>query len=219
MRLEFCITVKLKLCKLASNHKFHYLTSKHKLFSFTVAAKFSMHANIKCLYMELYLIGLLSLGLMYVKKINNFSRVLKRCRDENLFFFSASQCGSLFCITFCEGTTKLLLWPLLLVLLQWYSCSTLTTVQVSACHVDVWSRVPACVASNYLYIKLCDCNVLKMCHYFKSNHLYKDKRKSLHPQIYCMISCWLLLFDNFKWNVLLLHNVVILFYICFCYDV
>ena len=41
--------MKLKLP--ASNHQFHYLTGKHKMFNVTVAAKLSTYAKIK--YTEL----------------------------------------------------------------------------------------------------------------------------------------------------------------------
>jgi len=62
------------------------------MFNVTVAAKFSMHAKIK--YMELYLIDLLSLGLMYVKKNQQFLRSTgtKMHTKENWFRFSASRC-------------------------------------------------------------------------------------------------------------------------------
>ena len=65
----------MKLETLAGNHRFHYLTGKHKMFNFTVAAKFLTHAKIKCT--ELYLTDLLSLGLIYVKKFISICQVLK----------------------------------------------------------------------------------------------------------------------------------------------
>jgi len=43
--------MKLKLQTLAGNRQFHYLTGKHKMFNFIVAAKFLTHAKIK--YTEL----------------------------------------------------------------------------------------------------------------------------------------------------------------------
>ena len=53
------------------------------MFNVTVAAKFSMHAKIK--YMQLYLIDLLSLGLMYVKKINSFCEVpVLKCTQKKI---------------------------------------------------------------------------------------------------------------------------------------
>jgi len=61
------------------------------MFNVAVAAKFSTHARIK--YTELYLIDLLSLGLMYVEKIHQFlSSTEKMHTKENWFLFSASRC-------------------------------------------------------------------------------------------------------------------------------
>jgi len=71
------------------------------MFNVTVAAKFSTHAKIK--YTELYLIGLLSLGLMYVKKFVSFCRVLKRCAQKKIGSFllphGASAMSPTRCIT------------------------------------------------------------------------------------------------------------------------
>jgi len=51
--------------------------------------KFSAHAKIK--HTVLYLIDLLSLGLMYVKNFTSFCQVLKKMHaKENWFFFSVS---------------------------------------------------------------------------------------------------------------------------------
>jgi len=55
------------------------------MFNVTVAAKFSTHAKIK--YTELYLIDLLSLGLMCVKKITRFCQVLKRHTQKKIGSF------------------------------------------------------------------------------------------------------------------------------------
>jgi len=61
------------------------------MFNVTVAAKFSTHAKIK--YTELSLIYLLSLGLMYMKKITSFCQVLKKvAHKRKLVPFSASRC-------------------------------------------------------------------------------------------------------------------------------
>ena len=62
------------------------------MFNVTVAANFSTHAEIKCT--ELYLIDLLSLGLMYAKKNHQLlSSTKKRCTQKKIgSFFSASWC-------------------------------------------------------------------------------------------------------------------------------
>ena len=55
------------------------------MFNLTVAAKCSTHAKIK--YTQLQLIDLLSLGLMFVKKITSFCQVLIRCTRKKIGSF------------------------------------------------------------------------------------------------------------------------------------
>jgi len=92
--------MKLKLRTLADNHRFHYLTGKHKMFDVTVATK---NINTR----QNYIHGIVAYRSTFRRPnvceiFTSFCQVLKRCTQKKTgSFFSASRCSIARCVTRC----------------------------------------------------------------------------------------------------------------------